>query len=70
MQRDVRIAVRSGLLEAATAGTAAVIDHHVSSGCIAGVLDVIAKRSRQAAFGPSFVTRSPIGTARRLRTPG
>ena len=43
MQRDVRIAVRSGLLEAATAGTAAVIDHHVSSGCIAGVLDVIAE---------------------------
>jgi cytosine/adenosine deaminase-related metal-dependent hydrolase len=41
--RDIRAAVRSGLLEATAAGTAAVIDHHVSSSCIPGVLDVIAE---------------------------
>lgn len=39
---DVRVAVQAGLLEAIAAGATLVIDHHVSSGCIAGVLDVIA----------------------------
>jgi cytosine/adenosine deaminase-related metal-dependent hydrolase len=40
---DVRIAVRAGLLEATAAGTSVIVDHHVSSGCIPGVLDVIAE---------------------------
>jgi cytosine/adenosine deaminase-related metal-dependent hydrolase len=40
---DVRIAVRGGLLEATAAGTSLIVDHHVSSGCIPGVLDVIAE---------------------------
>ncbi len=39
----VRAAVRASLLEAIAAGTTLVIDHHVSSGCIDGVLDVIAE---------------------------
>jgi cytosine/adenosine deaminase-related metal-dependent hydrolase len=40
---DVRMAVRASLLEATMAGTATIIDHHVSGSCIAGVLDVIAE---------------------------
>jgi cytosine/adenosine deaminase-related metal-dependent hydrolase len=40
---DVRAAVGAGLLEAIAAGTTTVIDHHVSAGCIPGVLDVIAE---------------------------
>ena len=39
---DVRIAVRLGLVEAIAAGTTTIIDHHASSRCIPGVLDVIA----------------------------
>ena len=40
---DVRLAVQMGLAEAIRAGTTIVVDHHVSSGCISGVLDVIAE---------------------------
>jgi cytosine/adenosine deaminase-related metal-dependent hydrolase len=40
---DVRLAVRSGLVEAIRAGTTIVVDHHVSGGCIPGILDVIAE---------------------------
>lgn len=40
---DVRAAVRASLVEAIAAGTTTVIDHHVSGGCIPGVLDVIAE---------------------------
>jgi cytosine/adenosine deaminase-related metal-dependent hydrolase len=40
---DVRAAIRIGLLEAIVAGTTLVIDHHVSSGCIPGVLGLIAE---------------------------
>lgn len=39
---DVRLAVQLGLLEAIRAGTTITVDHHVSSSCIPGVLDVIA----------------------------
>lgn len=45
---DVRAAVRIGLLEAIVAGTTLVIDHHVSSGCIPGVLDVIGEEFEAA----------------------
>jgi cytosine/adenosine deaminase-related metal-dependent hydrolase len=40
---DVRLAVQYGLLEAVAAGTTAIIDHHVSAGCVDGILDVIAE---------------------------
>mgnify|MGYP000689853002 CR=1 FL=1 len=40
---DVRAAVRASLVEAIAAGTTTAIDHHVSGGCIPGVLDVIAE---------------------------
>lgn len=40
---DVRTAVRAGLLEATLVGTSTIVDHHVSSNCIPGVLDVIAE---------------------------
>ena len=39
---DVRLATQLGLLEAIAAGTTTVVDHHASSGCIPGILDVIA----------------------------
>lgn len=42
-QNDVRAAVRVGLLEATLAGTTTIFDHHVSAGCIDGILDVIAE---------------------------
>lgn len=42
-QEAVQAAVRVGLLEATLAGTTTVIDHHVSAGCIDGVLDIIAE---------------------------
>jgi cytosine/adenosine deaminase-related metal-dependent hydrolase len=45
---DVRAAVRTGLLEAIVAGTTLVVDHHVSSGCIPGVLDLIAEEFNAA----------------------
>jgi cytosine/adenosine deaminase-related metal-dependent hydrolase len=40
---DVRVAVRFGLLEAVVAGTTMVVDHHVSAGCVDGILNVIAE---------------------------
>ena len=42
-REDVRVAVRFGLLEAVVAGTTVVVDHHVSAGCVDGILDVIAE---------------------------
>ena len=42
-REDVRLAVRFGLLEAVVAGTTVVVDHHVSAGCVDGILDVIAE---------------------------
>lgn len=42
-QADVRLAVEFGALEAIASGTTAVVDHHVSSGCVPGVLDVVAE---------------------------
>ena len=42
-REDVRVAVRFGLLEAIVAGTTVVVDHHVSAGCVDGILDVIAE---------------------------
>jgi cytosine/adenosine deaminase-related metal-dependent hydrolase len=42
-REDVRVAVRFGLLEAVGAGTTVVVDHHVSAGCVDGILDVIAE---------------------------
>ena len=42
-REDVRAAVRFGLLEAVVAGTTVVVDHHVSAGCVDGILDVIAE---------------------------
>ena len=37
------MAVRFGLLEAVVAGTTMIVDHHVSAGCVDGILDVIAE---------------------------
>lgn len=42
-REDVRLAVQAGLAEAIRAGTTTIIDHHVSGGCIPGILDVIAE---------------------------
>ena len=39
----MRAAVRFGLLEAVVAGATVVVDHHVSAGCVDGILDVIAE---------------------------
>ena len=39
--RDIEVAVRMGLVEAITAGTTTIVDHHLSSRSISGVLDII-----------------------------
>ncbi len=47
---DVRLAVRFGVYEAVIAGTTMIVDHHVSAGCVDGILDVIAEEVSTAGL--------------------